>query len=87
MSKYPMAIEPSPYQNELNELHELARQLIEVIELEKSGVRDGKGFWENSDRLEFALGEVKTLGAKLLQLRAGELDRLVISDADFPSTH
>ena len=50
----------SPYGNKLlNEMSQSARDLIEIIDLERTGVRDGNGYWVASDPLS---GTVEKLG-------------------------
>lgn len=42
----------------LNRMSQEAFELIKIIELEKSGVRDGDGFWHGSDALGNAVQEI-----------------------------
>ena len=42
----------SPDENRLlDEISHHAHELIKIIELERTGVRDGSGYWEGSDPL------------------------------------
>ena len=42
----------------LRELSQLAYELIRIIELESSGIRDGDGFWHGSDPLDGKVSDI-----------------------------
>jgi hypothetical protein len=44
-------LEPSPEQELLGKMSDAAFELIKVIELERSGIRDGDGYWHGSDAM------------------------------------
>jgi hypothetical protein len=45
----------------LNEMSNAAFELIKIIELAKSGIRDGNGFWHGSDPLGGTVSEICNL--------------------------
>jgi dihydroxyacetone kinase len=49
----------------LEKLSEAASELIEIIELEKSGIRDGDGFWHASDPLGGTFRNMRKLWEQL----------------------
>ena len=57
------AIEPPPDQGRatLNQMSQKAYDLIRMIELESSGIRDGNGYWTGSDALDGTLAEIDRL--------------------------
>jgi len=42
-------LKPSEHQSLLGEMSVTAFELIRIIELERSGIRDGDGYWSGSD--------------------------------------
>lgn len=56
----------------LCQISEAAFELIKVIELERSGIRDGDGFWSGSDVLGGTIGNLSGLAQKLDQLDRGK---------------
>ena len=44
-------IRPSEHQQLLSRMSDATFELIKVIELEQSGIRDGNGFWSGSDAM------------------------------------
>jgi hypothetical protein len=68
----------------LDTMKELARNLLEVIELEKSGERDGDGFWHGTDVVSHApemARRIAILFEKYSQFRWRSSDALPIIDA------
>jgi hypothetical protein len=68
MKGYNMIIEPQTgtHGAALEEAAEAARTFLKVIELERSGVRDGDGSWHGSCPVEHVMDE---LDAKITHLR------------------
>lgn len=52
----------------LEKLSQTAFDLIKVIELEKSGIRDGDGCWHGSDVVGHVMGETIDLCKRVLEL-------------------
>jgi hypothetical protein len=52
----------------LQALHDAATELIKVIELEKSGPRDGDGTWHDGDPLGGNLEIIEETGKRFLAL-------------------
>ena len=48
----------------LDRLQTLAFELIKIVELEKSGIRDGDGHWYGSDPVTGILQEIAECGAR-----------------------
>lgn len=53
--------ENSDYSDFIDEIERAAAHLAEVIRLEKSGTRDGDGFWHGSDPVAPALSDLCNL--------------------------
>jgi hypothetical protein len=49
----------------LNRLSKHAYDLIRIIELERSGIRDGAGYWCGGDMFEYAVMDIVDLGLEL----------------------
>jgi hypothetical protein len=64
----------------LNELSRAAYELIKVIELERSGIRDGDGCWHGSDGLGGAVNDMVRLCAHLERSRLGTLQSRNLAD-------
>jgi hypothetical protein len=45
------SVKPSEQQDLLGRMSDTAFELIKVIELERSGIRDGDGYWSGSDAM------------------------------------
>jgi len=58
------------YAKDLEEISQAAFELIKVIEMERSGIRDGDGYWHGSDVLH---GSMK----RIVQLFERETDRIM----------
>jgi hypothetical protein len=52
----------------LEALSQAAFTLIKIIELERSGIRDGDGRWHGSDVMGHVVGDIGTLGVALDRL-------------------
>jgi hypothetical protein len=50
-----------PRAERLNRMSQLAHSLIQIITLEKSGIRDGDGYWSGSDPLGGTIHELVRL--------------------------
>jgi hypothetical protein len=57
------------YGRVLTEMSKAAFELIEIIVLEKSGIRDGDGFWHGSDPLSGTLQDIVKLDARMRGMR------------------
>jgi hypothetical protein len=55
------------YAKDLRAIQEAAFQLIKVIELEQSGIRDGNGYWHGSDVMGGITGEMAALCERLYE--------------------
>jgi hypothetical protein len=55
------------YAEDLRAIQEAAFQLIKVIELEHSGIRDGDGHWHGSDVMGHITGEMVALFERLYE--------------------
>jgi hypothetical protein len=62
----------------LNQMSKHAYDLIRIIELERSGIRDGDGYWCGCDVFEYAVMDIVTLGLEL----CGRKKQLVPLNAD-----
>ena len=56
----------------LEGLSRAAYDLIRVVELERSGIRDGDGSWSGSDPLDGTIREITAIGLKLFRTRSPE---------------
>jgi len=70
--------------NTLNRLSQLAFDLIRVVELEKSGIRDGDGHWHGSDPLTGTVLEIHTLAQPFNNLRRGRTFERTELDDEIP---
>lgn len=53
----------------LSKMSDAAFELIKVIELERSGIRDGDGYWTGSDVMGYVTGNLATLIEQYLGYR------------------
>jgi hypothetical protein len=60
------------YEQTLRELSQEAFTLIKIIELEKSGIRDGDGYWHGSDVVGAIMHETIGLCKRVLELSVPE---------------
>jgi hypothetical protein len=63
-------LEPSPERELLWKMSNAAFELIKVIELERSGIRDGDGYWHGSD----AMGGIASNLADLIEAYRRNMD-------------
>jgi len=61
----------------LRKLSDQACELVKIIETERSGIRDGDGFWSGSDPLE---GTVRDLSNLFQELTKSEKEERVPTD-------
>jgi hypothetical protein len=59
------------YAAALRELSQACFEAIKIIELERSGIRDGDGFWGGSDAFGYVTGELAGMCAKIDEVRIG----------------
>lgn len=59
-------LEPAADQETLTKISDAAFELIKIIELEKSGIRDGDGCWHGSDPLGHIVSDMRGLFDRLL---------------------
>jgi len=45
----------------VNQMKEMAKQLLKCLELEKNGIRDGDGFWHGSDPIDAIISDLVRL--------------------------
>jgi hypothetical protein len=82
-------LRPSPHWNLLDAMSNKAFELIKVIQLEMSGIRDGDGCWSGSDAMGgIARDLVKTIeeweAAERRQYEAAQAGQVNFFDGDVP---
>jgi hypothetical protein len=69
-------ITPASNREALEALSQAAFHLIRIIELEKSGIRQGDGYWHGGCEMTESIGDVMALCQRVLEhLRGKPIDR------------
>jgi hypothetical protein len=73
------------YAAALDELSQACFEMIKIIELERSGIRDGDGGWSGSDAFGYMTGGLTALCAQIDRVRSGVVapDEPAMSDDTF----